>query len=75
MSEHVPHRPTWDCLCCGKPWPCDPAREALMQEGNGATRGIYLSVQLTVALQDLPTTPSGELYERFFAWTWQATEI
>jgi hypothetical protein len=74
-TEHVPHRPTWDCQCCGKPWPCDPAREDLTQEGDSITRAIDLSIHLTVAIQDLTTTPTEELYERFLAWTWQATEF
>ena len=31
-GEHVAKRPSWDCRLCAKPWPCDPAREALAIE-------------------------------------------
>jgi hypothetical protein len=65
---HDPHRPTWDCLGCGKPWPCDPAREEMAGE-NRITRAILMSMMLDKAAGDMPTAAPGELYERFIAWT------
>jgi hypothetical protein len=54
LEQHWPHRPSWDCLCCGKPWPCDPARESLAQE-DGVSRSIYLTIQFGLAAEDMPT--------------------
>jgi len=53
MDQHWPRRPSWDCLCCGKPWPCDPAREGMAAE-DAVSRNIYLSIQLKFALEELP---------------------
>ncbi|TDO40675.1 hypothetical protein C8E87_4394 [Paractinoplanes brasiliensis] len=68
-SEHHPGRPSWDCLACGKPWPCDPAREALALELGRTPLAMYLCAHLHEAARDMPTTSPGELYERFLAWT------
>lgn len=67
-AEHSPDQPSWKCRVCGKPWPCEPARGALMLEGDGVTRSVYLSVQLRIALMDMPTEPADELYRRFLGW-------
>ncbi|RZU50134.1 hypothetical protein EV385_1899 [Krasilnikovia cinnamomea] len=71
--EHLPGRPGWDCLACGRPWPCDPAREALAAEyaGHSPSLAVYLSAQHGQALEDL-VAQTGEmprdLHERFLGW-------
>jgi hypothetical protein len=67
--EHTPEKPSWDCRACGRPWPCDPAREAMLIEFSGMPSVLmfYLSSQATDAHGDL-RLPSGELFERFQAW-------
>jgi hypothetical protein len=71
--EHLPGRPSWDCLACARPWPCDPAREALAVEFLGHRLGLalYLGVQFTEAVEDLDLSghQSAELHERFLSWT------
>lgn len=69
MIEHVAQRPSWDCRICGKPWPCDPAREALSIELDKVQLAIYLWTVLEEACNDLPTLPASETFERFLAWT------
>ena len=68
-SEHTPHRPSWDCGRCGKPWPCDPARDAMLIEYRGwpSVLAFYLSGQLRDAIHD-GIGPVSELDERFQAW-------
>jgi hypothetical protein len=66
---HQPHRPSWDCDTCGKPWPCDPARERLISEGTGPSLAILMWGHLEDAVLELPETPSGEVFDRFLAWT------
>jgi hypothetical protein len=53
---------------CEKPWPCDPAREALAAELQPTSLRIHMWLRLEVAVGDLPTTPAGELFERFLRW-------
>ncbi len=67
--EHVAKRPSWDCRACDKPWPCDPAREALMAEMDITALRMYLWINLEEAMGDLPATPVREVFERFLAWT------
>ena len=70
--EHIALRPSWDCGSCGKPWPCDPAREGMAAE-DPITRSIFLSLLLHEAAGDMPTAPPAELFERFVAWTRPST--
>lgn len=72
MSEHTPARPGWDCLACGRPWPCDPAREALATRFKGTRLAVFTAAYLGEATRDLTTTPPAELYDRFIAWTRRA---
>jgi hypothetical protein len=70
-AEHLPKRPTWDCLACSKQWPCYPAREALTAE--------HVNDQLALAMLmwsyfesyavDAGPGPLGEARERFLDWT------
>lgn len=65
---HLPQRPSWDCLCCAEPWPCDPAREELAARMDGITLAMYLWSRLEDAAGELPPTPPGELFDRFLRW-------
>jgi hypothetical protein len=69
MSEHVGERPSWDCRSCGRPWPCDPAREALAAELGPIQLAMYAWANLEQAAGDLPGMPVGEMFDRFLAWT------
>lgn len=74
---HLPQRPTWHCKVCNDPWPCKPARLLLLLEhrGNMIALSIFMGSYLHDAVRDLirlhPDTPldSGELFDRFLAWT------
>ncbi|MFI5490961.1 hypothetical protein [Actinoplanes sp. NPDC051859] len=68
-TEHIAARPSWDCRWCGKPWPCDPARECLIVELDRVQLAIYMWMHLEEALADLPPGPPAELFERFIRWT------
>lgn len=70
--EHVADRPSWHCRSCGKPWPCDEARENLTATMDSLSLAMFAWVLLEEAAGDLPRSASGELYERFLRWTrWQ----
>jgi hypothetical protein len=68
-TEHTADRPSWDCRVCGKPWPCDPAREQLAEQMDKTALAIYMWVNLGEACADLPAGPPSELFERFIRWT------
>lgn len=70
-NGHQPERPSWDCLSCRQPWPCPPARVQL-GEAYGPDRaglGMYLGALLFAAVAEMPTVSSGDLFDRFIAWT------
>jgi hypothetical protein len=68
-DDHPAARPSWDCAACGRPWPCDPAREQLAAEFSGTYLTLFLSVDMVDAARDNPGIPPSELHERFLAWT------
>jgi hypothetical protein len=69
-AEHTPKRPEWDCACCGKPWPCDPAQEDLVAEtGGGTALAIACWAYLEEHVRDLGDGPLPEVFERFIGWT------
>lgn len=78
VAEHLPQRPTWDCLACEQPWPCDPAREQLVTEFQHMRYSLtaYMAGQYGRALEDLRQSLAADippdLHERFFAWTRKA---
>lgn len=78
MTEHLPHRPTWDCLACERPWPCDPARERLISEFRRHRYSLtaYMAGHYGSALNDMAGPSAADippdLHERFFSWTRQA---
>lgn len=67
--EHLARRPDWDCLACGKPWPCDPAREKLRKELGLVQLAVYMWGNLEAAAFDLPDLPISEAFDRFLVWT------
>jgi hypothetical protein len=69
VRTHTPERPSWDCLACGQPWPCDPAREELKAELDRVSLAIYMWNRLEESVRDLPPTPPAEIFERFIKWT------
>ncbi len=66
--EHIEERPSWDCGACGKPWPCDPAREELAATLTPVAPRTQMWTRLEEAAQDMPTTPAREPFERFIGW-------
>ena len=68
-ADHQPCRPSWDCSACGKPWPCDPARETLAQRHDRQGLAVHLADWMIEAARDMPSTAPGELFDRFMAWT------
>lgn len=69
MIGHRPHRPSWDCLACGRPWPCDPAREGLAARLDRIALAMCMWDELESAAGDMPTAAPSELFERFISWT------
>ncbi|GGN15074.1 hypothetical protein FHR83_004693 [Actinoplanes campanulatus] len=69
-TGHDPARKIdWDCLACGRPWPCDPAREDLLTTHDAVQLRIAMWDALEEAARILPHTPAAELFERFLHWT------
>ena len=66
--DHVEERASWDCRACGRPWPCDPAREELAAALTPVALRTQMWTRLEVAAQDMPTAPARELFERFISW-------
>jgi hypothetical protein len=72
-TEHLPVRPTWDCVACGEAWPCANAKADLAAQYARFPSGlaIYMASEMYDAAEDLAAagepTPAG-LYERFLAW-------
>lgn len=77
--SHRMVRPLWLCRVCAGPWPCGPARLALLREFGGDRCG--LSIQMATlyvsALHDLSRLhpydePTPELlFQRFVGWVRQ----
>ena len=70
MMSHEPVRPGWSCQGCRQAWPCPDGRRELLAAPNKArlSLSMYLAGQFLAACQELPTTPAGELYQRFLGW-------
>ncbi len=68
-AEHQQSRPSWDCLACGRPWPCDPARERLAQLYGRTTISLFMVDRMLEAVRDVPTMQPSQLFDRFLAWT------
>ncbi|MCO8271904.1 hypothetical protein M1L60_15015 [Actinoplanes sp. TRM 88003] len=77
VMDHLNDRPGWNCTACGESWPCETARERLLEEFRAfpTTLTIYLSAQMYDALGDLVAEGQivpGNLFERFVAWARKA---
>lgn len=68
-SGHEPEKPSWDCRCCGAPWPCDPAREHMVGYLGRVALATHMWERLDEAVGDLQNMPAPELFERFLSWT------
>jgi hypothetical protein len=68
-GEHIKHRPNWDCTACGKPLPCNPAREEPAATLSPVALRTRMWARLERAALDMPHGPPGELFERFLHWT------
>jgi hypothetical protein len=74
LREHLPVRPIWRCRVCAAPWPCQPARLALLTEyaDDRVSLCLYLCASMHEAIDDLyPVNvqlDTGNLFERFLAW-------
>jgi hypothetical protein len=68
-GEHVAARPSWDCGRCGKPWPCDLAREQFAAEMTRTELAVMMSVDMVEAARDDDAIMPSELFDRFLAWT------
>jgi hypothetical protein len=56
-------------MACGKPWPCDPARESLAAQLGPTPLAMYMWANLEEAVNDLTALPASEAFHRFIAWT------
>jgi len=70
VSDHVPIRPSWQCVACGADWPCAPRRAELRAESPDGRVGLalFMARYFHEALDDHPTTPAGDVYARFVGW-------
>jgi hypothetical protein len=70
MTQHVPAVPSWDCLSCRHPWPCDPRRAELIRAYVGRTAAliVFQTANMIVAMTDLPNITCGYMYARFLGW-------
>ncbi|ASW57766.1 hypothetical protein [Plantactinospora sp. KBS50] len=75
-AYHVPLRPTWLCRICAGPWPCGPAKLALLAGHDGDRIGLMITLAhyLHEAVYDLaevcgPHCPDPQdLNRRFLGW-------
>ncbi|WP_308042526.1 flavin reductase [Micromonospora sp. PLK6-60] len=69
---HEAMRPLWRCRNCGAPWPCQPARLALLIEYRHDRTAllVYLGTLLVEARDQLGQlhSPPPDLTERFLGW-------
>jgi hypothetical protein len=68
-DEHAAERPSWNCRQCGDPWPCGPARGALLAEMDCVSLAIFMWLSLEEAVHDMPSWSPPDLYARFIEWT------
>lgn len=76
QGEHPPLRPLWLCRTCGQPWPCGPAKLALLVQyrDSPVSLFLYLAGCLHDAIDDLhrlnPSMPgrAADLFDRFLGW-------
>ncbi|MFE9183679.1 hypothetical protein ACFYMB_10125 [Micromonospora haikouensis] len=75
-AQHLPLRPLWLCRACAAPWPCAPARLALLREyaDDRVALLIHLAGLLHEATTQLYTLnphdapEPAQLFARFLGW-------
>jgi len=75
-TDHLPLRPLWLCRICGQPWPCGPAKLALLASHHDSPTSLVLcrSGLLHQAIDDLhglhpnSTGDLSDLYDGFLGW-------
>ncbi|UQU67284.1 hypothetical protein COUCH_13870 [Couchioplanes caeruleus] len=72
-TDHLPARPSWDCLVCERSWPCANAKEDLAAQYRHFPSGlaIYMASTMYDAVHDLTAlgeSAPADLYERFLEW-------
>ncbi|TDC80833.1 hypothetical protein E1193_16575 [Micromonospora sp. KC606] len=80
--EHLPLRPLWMCRRCGQPWPCGPAKLALVAEyrDSPVSLFLYLAGCLRDAIDDLHrlnpsvTGSASDIFDRFLGWPTRHTD-
>lgn len=70
---HCAVRPVWDCITCGQPWPCAPAKVLLAEEyvDDRSALLVYLASCMLDALDDSFRHCGPEparLYDRMLGW-------
>jgi hypothetical protein len=70
-GDHLPDRPSWDCVACCREWPCDPAQIALAHALSARWVSIMMSEWMFLAASELIGAIPGELFDRFLLWTRQ----
>ncbi|WKU04206.1 flavin reductase [Micromonospora sp. HUAS LYJ1] len=70
---HVAMRPLWRCRNCGREWPCQPAKLALLTEyrENRTALLVYLGTlmqEATSQLTQLNPDRRPDMADRFVAW-------
>ncbi|RZU48585.1 hypothetical protein EV385_0302 [Krasilnikovia cinnamomea] len=69
-AEHLPIRPSWTCVACSQPWPCDPARRHLATgTGGGTALAVLMARYFEDFCRDRRDAPLHVAFERFLAWT------
>jgi hypothetical protein len=70
VNLHSPRRPSWACIGCGGPWPCQTRRAQLRAQFSSApvSLGLLMGGYFIDAAQDLRTEAAHDLYERFMGW-------
>ncbi|MDG4786213.1 hypothetical protein O7626_09785 [Micromonospora sp. WMMD1102] len=68
-GRHTPGR-AYHCETCSAPWPCAPARLALLVDFEGDRVGllVYLAGHLTRALQAMPDTHPALIAGQILHW-------
>ncbi|MFY1689209.1 flavin reductase [Plantactinospora sp. WMMB782] len=69
-GSHLPEHPSYRCRDCGNPWPCAPARLALLVGFRGDRIGllVYLAGHLARALEELPDTHPALIAGQILHW-------
>lgn len=70
QEKHLPDRPFWECRSCLRPWPCAPAKAALLSELGRVEVAVYMWQCLEEAASDRLPVPPDQMFPRFIAWTW-----